>query len=285
MQRNRGLIHGIGLAGLVAAGGVAHAAVVSADVGLNPTFEQTGPTTLMATGGFFSGRAFVSSSSDYTGGTLSYGGPGSPQTLGFSPTDVGWEYGSPQDSSFSDLQALYPTGPYTFNLTGGTDGPTSVSITYDGDAYSNTPELTAASFDALQSLNAADSIAVDFNAMAPSPNATDTFVFFSVFDSSGATVTSGSFLPSDTTSAFIGANTLMPGQTYTFEVLFSDRISGFDDVAGVPTTQFYDTRTDASFTTAGAVPEPSTWAMLLMGFLGIGVAVRGRAAAVARRAA
>ena len=116
--------------------------------------------------------------------------------------------------SFSDLQALYPTGPYTFNLTGGTDGPTSVSITYDGDAYSNTPELTAASFDALQSLNAADSIAVDFNAMAPSPNATDTFVFFSVFDLSGATVTSGSFLASDTTSAFIGAYTLMPGNLY-----------------------------------------------------------------------
>ena len=279
MQINRGLIHAIGLAvaGLLAAGGVAHAGVVSADVGLNPTFEQTGPTTVTATGGFFSARAFVGSSGDYDGGTLAYGGSGSPQTLSFSPTDIGWEYGSPQDSSFTDLQTAFPTGDYTFNLTGAS--PTSVTVDYAGGAYSNTPELTAASFNALQGLDAADSITLDFNTMDPSPNATDSFVFFSIFDSLNTTVVSDSFLPSDTTSVSIAGGSLMPGQTYTFEVLFSDRISGFDDVAGVPTTQFYDTRTDGSFSTAaGAVPEPSTWAMLLMGFVGLGFAgsLRGR---------
>jgi PEP-CTERM motif len=52
-------------------------------------------------------------------------------------------------------------------------------------------------------------------------------------------------------------------------------------------TQFYDTHTDGSFSTAGAVPEPSTWAMLLMGFVGLGFAasLRGRkqgAAAIGR---
>jgi PEP-CTERM motif len=46
------------------------------------------------------------------------------------------------------------------------------------------------------------------------------------------------------------------------------------------TTQFYDTHTGGRFSTAaGAVPEPSTWAMLLMGFIGLGVMARRRAGA------
>jgi hypothetical protein len=272
MMKRGVLFAGLALSCLATAGGVAHAGVISADVGLNPIFDQVGPTTVNPEGGFFSGRAFVSSSGDYDGGTLSYGGPGSPQSLSFSSADVAWAYGSPKVFPFSDLQDQFPTGPYTFNLTGA-DGPTPVSITYDGDAFSNIPQLTAESYGALQGLNAADSITVDFNAMEPSGNATDSFVFFSVFDSSNNVVAGDGFLPSDTTSVSIAGGTLKPGQAYTFEVLFSDRITGFDDVAGVPTTQFYDTRTDAAFSTAaGAVPEPSTWAMLLIGFAGLGFA-------------
>jgi hypothetical protein len=42
-------------------------------------------------------------------------------------------------------------------------------------------------------------------------------------------------------------------------------------------TQFYDTHTDGSFSTAaGAVPEPSTWAMMLMGFGGLGWLAQAR---------
>jgi hypothetical protein len=46
MQMNRGLIHAIGLAvaGLVAGADMAQAQVTDADVGVNPTFEQTGAT-------------------------------------------------------------------------------------------------------------------------------------------------------------------------------------------------------------------------------------------------
>jgi hypothetical protein len=52
-----------------------------------------------------------------------------------------------------------------------------------------------------------------------------------------------------------------------------------DGAANIPLTQFYDTHTDGSFSTvAGAVPEPSTWAMMLIGFGGLGFAasLRGR---------
>ena len=79
---------GLALAGFVAAFGGAHAQVTEADVGLNATNEQTGPTTVTTTGGFFSARAFVNSSTDFTGGMLDYGGSGSPQTLGFVPADT-----------------------------------------------------------------------------------------------------------------------------------------------------------------------------------------------------
>jgi PEP-CTERM motif len=231
-----------------------------------------------STGGFFSARAFINSSTDFTGGTLTYGGSGSPQTLGFVPVDKAWEYGSPQDPSFSDLQTQFPTGDYTFSLTGGVFGPASVTINYAGDAYSNTPELTAGSFTGLQGLKAADPYTVSFNNMVVNSNANASFIFFSVINSSNTPVFTQSFLPSDTTSVTIPGGTLLPGQTYTFDLNFDDRITGADPNSGVPTTQFYDTQTLGSFSAAGAVPEPSTWAMLLIGFGGLGFAasLRGR---------
>jgi PEP-CTERM motif len=277
MQRKQ-FVHAIGLAvaGLIATVGLARAQVTEADVGINPTFEQTGPTTVTSTGGFFSGRAFVASASDFSGGTLTYGGSGSPQTLSYVPADVAWEYGL-GDASFSDLQTAFPNGGYEFDLTGGTMGPATVSLNFDGDAYSNTPQLAAASFSALQGLNAAAPITLDFNPMDVSPNATPgaNNIFFSITNSSGATVFSDA-LSTDATSVTIGGGTLSAGQSYSFDLLFDDRI--VDSSGAFLKTQFYDTHTDGSFSTAGAVPEPSTCAMLLMGFVGLGFAasLRGR---------
>ena len=55
------------------------------------------------------------------------------------------------------------------------------------------------------------------------------------------------------------------GQTYAFGLTFADA-SG--PTAAVDCTVLrHDGRL---FSTAGAVPEPSTWAMLLIGFAGIG---------------
>lgn len=80
-------------------------------------------------------------------------------------------------------------------------------------------------------------------------------------------------LPTDATSVTIGGGTLAAGQIYVFDLLFDDRITG-DDGNGTPITQFYDTHTNGLFATAGVapVPEPSTWAMMLIGFAGIGYA-------------
>jgi hypothetical protein len=266
---------GWAVAGFVAAVGGAHAQVTEADVGINPTFEQTGPMAVSSTGGFFSARAFITNQSDFDGGTVSYGGSGSPQTLSYVPADVALEFGD-SNSSFPNLQMAYPTGGYVFNLTGGTMGPATFSFNYDGDAYANTPQLADASFSALQDLNAAAPITLDFNPMDVSPNATPgaNNIFFSIVNTSdNMTVFSGPALPTTATSVTIPGGQLLPGQGYTFDLLFDDRIAGTDPDSGVFVTQFYDTHTFGSFSTAaGVVPEPSTWAMMLIGFAGVGFA-------------
>ena len=265
---------GVAVAGLVAAAGVAQAQLVNADVGINPTYEQTGPTTVTSTGGFFSARAHVTSSGDYTAGTLTYGGAGSPAALSYITDDVAWEL-SDSNLDFPTLQSLYPTGDYTFDLTGGSQGPTSFTINYVGDTYAaNAPELTAASYNALQGMNAAAGVTLDFNSfiVGGDPNHSD--IILSVLDSSGAPVfTSPSLLP-NATSATIPGGILLAGQSYTFDLLFSEQVFGENDSPAFGTTQFYDTHTAGAFFTAGAspVPEPSTWAMMLIGFVGLGYA-------------
>jgi hypothetical protein len=215
---NRGLIPAIGLAvaALVTAGSAAHAQLMEADIGVNPTFEQTDATTVNSTGGFFSARAFVTNESDFDGGTLTYAGPGSPQALSYVPADVAWEF-SAGDASFPDLQTAFPNVDYQFDLTGGTMGPLSVTVNYAGNAYSNIPQLAAVSFNALQGLKAADAITLDFNSMEVSPNADgDNSIIFSVTDSSNMTVFSTPALPTDATSVTIPGGVLAAGQTYSF---------------------------------------------------------------------
>jgi hypothetical protein len=283
MQTAKSVLHIFGLVavGFLAAGGFAHAQVTEADVGVNKTFTQTSGGVTSA-GGFFGGRAFVTGAGDFTGGTLTYGGPGSPQTLSYVPGDVAWEYGE-GNASFSDLQAAFPNGAYRFDLTGGTMGPTSVALNYDGDAYANTPELSAASFAALQGIGAGSSISLDFNAMDVSPNATPgaNNIFFSIVDTAtNMTVFDSGALATTVTNVTIPGGVFVAGQTYTFDLLFDDRIVG-TDANGVPIVQFYDSHTGGSFSVAAAAaPEPSTWAMLFIGFAGLGALMTRRAAAL-----
>ena len=205
---------GLAVAGLVAGTGAAHAHLMQADAGVNPTFEQTGPTTVTSTGGFFSGRAFFTNTTDFDAGTLTYGGPGSPAALtpGSAPPSLTFGGSNP---SFAGLQSDFPNGDYTFDLTGGTMGPTEFVINYAGNGNSNTPEFTAASFSALQGLNAADSITLNFNAMDVSPNATpgENNIFFSVVDSTNSTVFNETLLTT-ATSVTIPGGTLLAGQSF-----------------------------------------------------------------------
>ena len=114
--------------------GSLEAQVTSADVGINPTYEQTDANTVVSTGGFFSARAFFTGTTDFTSGTLTYPGPASPEPLSYSFADIALEYGT-SNSSFSALQSDFPTGDYTFDVTGGIEPTTIFTINYVGNTY------------------------------------------------------------------------------------------------------------------------------------------------------
>lgn len=272
-QRRSVTILGLAAAGLVVTAGVAQAQLTTSDVGVNPTYEQTAGG-IYSTGGFFSARAFFTNANDFTGGSVTIPTSTSePLTYGTSPYSL--TYGD-SSSSLAALQTLYPAGNYTFDLTGGTYGPTQYTIDYTENAYSNVPELTASSYNGLQGLNVADPYTIDFNTYVPGPVATSSTIFFTIDNASNQAVFSET-LPSTDTSVTIPGGTLASGQTYTFDLLFDNRITSTQTIDGSPVTltEFYDTHTDGSFTTAtSAVPEPSTWAMLFMGFIGLGVLTR-----------
>jgi hypothetical protein len=265
------------IAFIMGAAGGASAAVNEIDIGVNPTFQQTGATTVLTTGGFFSARAFLDSAGDFDGGTVTYPGAGSPLVL--TPASGATLAFGDSAANFADLNAAYPFGTYSFNVTNSaTSASQSASLDYTlaADALS-VPALTATSFHQLQGLNAGSGFTFDFNAFAQNPKANLSFLFLNVTDASGNTLFSKSPDPS-TTSIFMPGGTLAAGQAYNFDLIFDSRITGAD--GNVATTIFFDSHTSGAFSTAAAVPEPATWAMMIFGLAGVGAALRRRPAQV-----
>jgi hypothetical protein len=263
---------------LLGSAGRAGAEITNVDIGINPTYEQTGPTTVTSTGGFFSARAFLASASDFDGGTLAYPGAGSPAPLTPQPGPiVGYSVG---DSSFADLNTAFPFGTYTFDATNSmTSDSQTATIDYTTAATPlSIPRLSAASYNGLQGLNSASGFTFDFNSFVQNPSGNLAFVFLNVIDSGGNDVFSQGFLGPTTTSIFMPGGSLAAGQAYTFDLIFDDRITGTDGVT--PNTIFFDAHTDGTFTTA-AVPEPGTWAILALGFAGLGGVLRRKSARTA----
>jgi hypothetical protein len=259
-----------GLAGaslLVLAGAPTRAQLNNAGTFKNLTNEQTSPSTVSATGGFFNAQAFFTNPGDYTSASLTVSG-GPPQDLPMtSPTAFGIGPGFPSQAA---MDAAYPFGTYVISLTAGTQPATSVTLDYTADAYASAiPQLSAASFDALQGLSSGlGSLTLTYNSFSPSPLATSAFTFFTIF----GTTQGCSFQGSSSTSCTIDPHALAAHTAYTWELDFSDRIES--TVNGVLTYTDFDVRTDGSFTTAA--PEPSTWAMALAGFAGLSFVARQR---------
>lgn len=259
------------VAAVLGISGTADAAINSLTLFWVQGFAQTNPSTLATNGNFFSADLTMDNPGDFDGGSLTYPGPGSPATLSpDSPPDLDLFFETPPFADKATLDANFPTGTYTATATNSsTSASQSTSLNYTADAYSHsTPQLTTASFNALQQMNPSQPITVNFNSMMPDAAANEADVFFTVEDASFNKLFDGGFLPSSTTSITIPANTLAPFTNYTFNLIFSDRINTTSQTDGVFDTQGFDLSTTGAFTT-GAVPEPASIAILALAAVGI----------------
>jgi hypothetical protein len=246
----------------------AHASLALVDIFKNIAYQQTSGVKPTTPANFFADvEAHLNAAGDYTSVVVTYPGPGSPLSL---PLENPLQFGvGPGFATQAAMDAAFPFGAYSFAASGGTSTPETDSINYTVDAYTaDIPALDAATFTALQGMNAAQPFTFHFNSFTPNPNADTGTTFLTVFGSSF-----GTSLAHTSTMSTMAANTLAPGKTYTYELDFSDRINGTDPNTGVPTLIAFDVRTDGTFTTA-AVPEPSL--LFAVGMLLIGAASVGR---------
>lgn len=269
---------------------VAHADIVNADVAKSLEYQQTGPSTVVPydsvgdgsnKNAFFYGRTFYANPSDFDGGQLTFAGPGSPQNYNISGVlDCCGHYGAGYQTGYltkSTMDSQFPTGvTYTLTATNSvTMTAQSVNIPYVQDMYAgNVPTFSAATFTALHNASGSGPTTLSFNSFTPDAAATGGQDYLYIYDfTSGMTVANFHNLPASTTSVTLSPGTFTVGDHYFTELIFDNYLNGFD--GSVPTTSRSDLRTFFDFTAMG-VPEPSAWALMLLGFGGMGLVVRSR---------
>jgi hypothetical protein len=245
----------------------------------NESFEQTSNAAPAAASGYFVSIGANFTAGEYTSASATYPGAGSPQSLPANGS-AEFNFNSTFASSASTLQSQYPLGTYAITATNGSTS-TTATINYAANYLTSaTPYIS--NYSNLAGLNPTQAFTVNYNGFSPNPglaqaatapgSSTNAYIFLTVYDATtGQAVFSDEFQPSTDTSAIIAANTLSADTAYNYELDYSDRLNILDTASGNFTTQGFDVRTDGSFTTGvGAVPEPSTWAMIFLGFCGVG---------------
>lgn len=281
------------LAGVVALAAPAHAQVNGFNFFKVGYYTQTGPTTQVLQNYNFDSTVFEADPADATTATLSPGA-GGQVTYDYNPVPQPiyydqFNYNSNGFASQADLDAAFPQGTYTVNYGGGTETPGSFAVDYNMDTYATTnPLFDAATFNGLQGLQASHPFTLTWNVNTPGAGANDPLNFLDIYDTSGKVVFSDDFQGPNVTSVTLPANTLLPNTSYFANVIFSDRVDDFNGNTAADITdsngttfgpvQAFELQDTVAFKTA--VPEPSSFALL-----GLGVLPLGLLAAKRRRAA
>jgi hypothetical protein len=231
------------------------------DMGRNNAYLQTANgNSLSYTGSFFAVDLTSVNPGDYNAVQLSYPGAGSPQDL----TQTGpstFHFQTALLPSQAAMDSAYPTGTYAFQASNGSTMDTA-SLTYSSpDYYSQSqPYLAGTNYSGLQGVNAHAAFTFQFSPFVTGtlPAGSSSFIFLTVYDvTTNTTVYSQSFLPSTTTSVTMAANTLTPGDSYSSELIFDNRLDVPSPGAEFNAPILFDVRSDVFFT-ASSVPEPAS---------------------------
>jgi hypothetical protein len=249
---------------IVLGSSLAQADILFLDQFKNVTFAQTGNgNTLSGNGTFYSAELNTSIANSYTSVTMTYPGAGSPVDVPQSSPTV-YHF---QTSVFADqaaMDAAFPFGTYSF----ATNTPDSASYQYTADDYASNPFLTGTDFSSLQGMNPGNPFT--FHLSTDTTSATDPFIFFTIVDlTKGTVVFNEGFLPPTTSTITLAANSLAFGDSFSYEIDYSNRDFVTSPGATFPAQLGFDTRTDGLFSTqaAAATPEPSTLALFGLGLV------------------
>lgn len=265
LLRNRGFWPlFIGLAVWNYSSGSAQVGISFVDMFRSDAYRQTANgNSLSPIGSFFSSDLVSSNPGDFSAVQMTYPGPGSPVNLApLSPTL--FRYQTPFLPNQAAMDAAYPFGTYQYNATGGSSGPASTMFDYTADHYPQTlPFLGGTNFSDLQGMNSQAPFQFQFSPFATGTGVDFSYMFFTIFDRTTNTFAFvDNFLPSTTTGLTLPANTLQPGDQYTYELIFSNRLLAPSPGADFEAQIGYDLRTQGDFAAAPAVPEP--WSLLLL---------------------
>ena len=137
-----------------------------------------------------------------------------------------FNYGSPYFSAKADLDAMFPSGEYDFQVDYTNAAfDTGALIVPDYDLYAtNAAAFTTNCWAAMQHVDPAADFVLAWNAFSQQPYTTAAFSFVDIFSEiTGEAPFSADFVTPDTTTTNIPANTLKYGQTYRVNVFFSNR--------------------------------------------------------------
>lgn len=253
----------------------AEAQISFVDLFRSQALTQSGNGSSLATSGFFfNSRVFSVNPGDFTAGTITYPGPGSPASM--APADASTLFfGSPLLASQAVMDADFPTGTYAFDVSGPsiTD---SASADYTADFYPQSlPFLDSTNYTDLQGMNAAAPFAFSFSPFTTGSGVDASFIFLTIFDVNTATLAfDAGFLAPTTSGLVLPANTLLPGHDYIYELIFSNRVLVPSPGADLSAQLGFDYRTQGRFTTS-AVPEPGG-AVAALGFILVSASVLRR---------
>jgi hypothetical protein len=160
----------------------------------------------------------------------------------------------------ADLDAVYPSGNYTFLLNTVHDGSKSLILNLTGDAYPAPLRIT--SFDEIKTVDARQNFVLHW-APVTGASAKDHIRVFLVDQQQNPVFGTlhGDFLPASSSSISIPANTLAPGANYYLSLWYFHDVYEGHEYPGVVGTASYVSVTQTVLTTVSNAPkfESITW--------------------------